>query len=167
MSSADDWQRAYARQARADFETWEKLQERSDIPLCHKLQFLQMACEKLAKAHRVETGTDPDSVQRTHAVFAKAFPPIAKYHYARMGRSPARYDPQRGPMRQLAREIELLSPAVNDDERRHDNCEYPWELQNKQLRVPAEFSFPNLRLLTDPVGRNMLKIVHEAIGHLA
>jgi hypothetical protein len=36
-------------------------------------------------------------------------------------------------IRQLAREIELLSPAVKRDGQREDNCEYPWEAGGKVL----------------------------------
>ena len=45
MSSTGEWAKGYARQAHADFETWDKLQDHESIPQCHKLMFLQMACE--------------------------------------------------------------------------------------------------------------------------
>jgi hypothetical protein len=53
MADHASWARGYARQAQADFQTFEKLQA-MPVPECHKLQFLQMACEKLVKAHLCE-----------------------------------------------------------------------------------------------------------------
>jgi len=159
MSNVDDWQRAFARQARADFETWDGLQGQRDVPDCHKLHFLQMACEKLAKAHLCTEGSDPKKIQASHAYFARAFPRIAEYHYARIGNSRGKYKGVFKPLRQLAREIELLAPAVDDGGRRPDNCEYPWELPDGAIRAPAEHTFPNLSLLDAPNGFTLLKIV--------
>ena len=54
MATVKEWSNAYALQAKADFMTYQALESlRSEavvgwsIPICHKLQFLQMACEKL------------------------------------------------------------------------------------------------------------------------
>jgi hypothetical protein len=63
MSTADEWAKGYARQASADFTTWSWLQGRDAIPACHKLLFLQMACEKLTKAHLCKLGSDPKQLQ--------------------------------------------------------------------------------------------------------
>jgi hypothetical protein len=166
VSSADDWRRAFARQAKADFQTWDRLQDHRDVPDCHKLHLLQMACEKLAKAHLCTEGSEPERIQASHAYFAKAFPRIAEYHYARMGQSRGKYKGVFQPMRLLAREIELLAPAVDDGGQRPDNCEYPWKLPDGSLRIPAEHAFSNLSLLSTADGFRLLKIVREAILHL-
>ena len=50
MATSAEWATGYARQADADFKTFEAVQDLS-IPECHRLLFLQMACEKLVKAH--------------------------------------------------------------------------------------------------------------------
>ena len=50
MADHAAWACGFARQAQADFQTFERLQA-MPVPECHKLQFLQMACEKLVKAH--------------------------------------------------------------------------------------------------------------------
>ena len=166
MSITDDWRRAFARQAEADFETWDRLQSQRDVPDCHKLCLLQMACEKLAKAHLCTEGSEPEKLQTSHAYFAKAFPKIAEYHYARTRKSRGKYKGVFKPMSLLAREIELLAPSVDDGGRRPDNCEYPWQRTDGTLCVPVGYTFPNLSLLTEPVGRTMLKIIREAISHL-
>jgi hypothetical protein len=48
MATGAEWSTGYARQADADFKTFEAIQVLS-VPECHKLQFLQMACEKLVQ----------------------------------------------------------------------------------------------------------------------
>jgi hypothetical protein len=58
MSDSQEWAKAFARQARADFETWDRLQGIAETPECHRLLFLQMACEKLTKAHLCKAGSD-------------------------------------------------------------------------------------------------------------
>jgi hypothetical protein len=47
----DNWGEAYATQALADFEAWNEFRKNAGIAPCQKLHFLQMACEKLCKAH--------------------------------------------------------------------------------------------------------------------
>jgi len=74
MSTADEWANGYARQAWADFETWERLRDIDAVPECHKLLFLQMACEKLTKAHLCKAGSDPTKLQSSHAYIAKNLP---------------------------------------------------------------------------------------------
>ena len=59
MADHAAWAVGYARQSQADFQTFEKLQPMS-VPECHKLQFLQMACEKLVKSHLDWTFTPSD-----------------------------------------------------------------------------------------------------------
>jgi hypothetical protein len=41
---------AYLQQGRSDFDIYKKL---VDVPECHRLHYLQMACEKIAKAYRL------------------------------------------------------------------------------------------------------------------
>ena len=57
MASPAQWAEGYARQADADFTTWTLLQGNTSVPECHRLLFLQMACEKLCKAHAVQRCT--------------------------------------------------------------------------------------------------------------
>jgi hypothetical protein len=43
------WQLAFLKQARSDWETYQRIDD-PVWPTCHRLHFLQMATEKLAKA---------------------------------------------------------------------------------------------------------------------
>lgn len=78
MATGDEWAAAYARQADADFQTFQKLQD-LPVPDCHRLLFLQMACEKLVKAHLCgPVGTDPVAVQTSHAYIAGTLPVVLR-----------------------------------------------------------------------------------------
>src|SRR5438128_1395390 len=111
MSSRDDWAKAYARQAAADYETWETLQTDKRVPECHRLQFLQMACEKLTKAHLCNSGSNPKDLQTSHAYISKTLPVIIRQQLLHTGS-------RRGVAwlvlhaKHLAREIESLAPAI-------------------------------------------------------
>ncbi len=80
MTFAASWQEAYARQAGADFETFRQLQKFDDwvFPRCHKLHFLQMACEKLCKAHLCGQDAPLENLQASHRYVAKPLPTIVR-----------------------------------------------------------------------------------------
>lgn len=166
MSTAQDWAKGYARQACADFDTWEFLKDRASIPTCHKLLFLQMACEKLTKAHLCLAGSNPRDLQRSHAYIAGNLSLILERQIARRGanlrstRSVIQY------AKHVAREIEMLAPAVKRGGQRPDNCEYPWEDDQGRLHVPLDWTFAPSSLLTAPAGRAFLKLVREAIEQM-
>lgn len=167
MSTSAQWQQGFARQSAADFTMWSRLQTAKDVPECHKLHFLQMACEKLSKAHLCQAGADPYSLQASHAYIAKQLPIVVKEQMRRLtGRDLRKFNPRMKQVKLLCREIELLAPSVDDGGRRPDNCEYPWELSDGMLRVPTEHNFPGLSLLRGPVGQTLLKCVNEAIAGL-
>lgn len=166
MSGPSDWQQAYARQAKADLAAWKESQTSEDVLRCHQLQFLQMCCEKLVKAHLCSAGAEPGTLQASHAYIAKTLPVIARQQLSRMSKgTPAKNDFRLVAIKHLSREIELLSPAVDDGGRRPDNCEYPWE-QEGILYTPARHSFPNLKILAEPMGRTLLKLIERAIADL-
>lgn len=167
MSDQNDWARAFAKQAKADFEAWNSLSKRARVASCHRLHFLQMACEKLAKAHLCRGGSDPSKLQASHAYVARNLPIIVREQLIRLtGKRPKRSDFVLKHAKHLAREIELLAPAVDDGGRRPDNCEYPWEDEGGNIHVPFEHSFSALGLVAGPAGRTFLKLVGEAINSL-
>jgi hypothetical protein len=167
MSRQEEWRHAYAKQAKADWDAYERLLPWQDVPQCHKLHFLQMACEKFVKAYLCKNAADPSAIQASHKYIAANLPTIAKQYFVEVtGKRPAKHDFRMGLIRQLAREIEFLVPSLDDDGKRPDNCEYPWEDAAGRVHVPAEHSFTNVTLLTQPVGRTLLKVVREGISRL-
>lgn len=163
------WSRAYARQAQADLEAREALLG-ATVPACQHLHFLQMACEKISKAHRCLGGADPETLMHGHGFAAKVLPQIAR-ELLRRSTFVADLEIAHGGIeamvRQLAREVDLLAPAVDDDGRRPDNCEYPWEDVGGALHVPAEHEFGSLGTLhRHRAGATFLKIVVAAAAEL-
>lgn len=75
MATPAEWARGYARQADADFKTFMAIQALS-VPMCHQLQFLQMACEKLVKAHLCQAGANLSALQKSHAYVGKHLPRV-------------------------------------------------------------------------------------------
>ena len=143
------WSRAYARQAQADLEAREALLG-ATVPACQHLHFLQMACEKIAKAHRCLGGADPETLMHGHGFAAKVLPQVARELLRRstfVADLQVKHVGIEAMVRQLAREVDLLAPAVDDDGRRPDNCEYPWEDAGGALHVPAEHGFGSLETL--------------------
>lgn len=165
MATPDEWGTAYARQAQADFEAWNFLQD-SGLPECQRLHFLQMACEKLTKAHLCKAGTDPKNVQTSHAFTKRNLPIVLRQQLSiqNVKASVARDILKHA--NRLAGEIELLAPAVDDQGKRPDNCEYPWEDGQNKLWTPMTYKFLTEQLLTEPHGRTILKLINFAIQRL-
>jgi hypothetical protein len=162
METHTAWAHAYARQADADFQTFERLQPLA-VPACHKRQFLQMACEKLVKSHLCGQGTDPVTVQASHAYIARTLPIVLREQalFVKFVGAPARKALKHA--KQLCHEIELLAPAVKRGGKRPDNCEYPWTDEDGNLHVPLDWTFYPGQLLLLPAGFAFLKLLRRAI----
>lgn len=158
MSSSDSWKRAFAKQAVTDFEARDCLLRFKDLPACHQLHYLQMAFEKVAKAYLIGAGSDPESLQQSHAYIAKNVPIIVRDSLTKTpgAKSPWVIEA----VRDLARRIELLAPAVDAGGRVPANCEYPWEAPNGSIVAPAEHNF-SLNLLGERAANTMIKIMWE------
>ena len=76
MSKPSDWALAFARQSTADIRAWELYEQHPELVAadCHKLLFLQMACEKLCKASLIRAGAKPGDLQASHGYTAKHLP---------------------------------------------------------------------------------------------
>ena len=154
MIPADDkvWARAFALQALSDLRARDVL-EREGIDKCHKLHFLQMAAEKTCKAYLIGT-SGYGAVKFSHAYVAKYIPIIARQWYGvAADRVPSRRQLSR--IKQLAHEIELLSPACDENGQRRDNSEYPWMDDKGRVQTPCSFGFPNI----DDSARSIVPLV--------
>ena len=136
------WREAFLAQARSDYAILLKLNQPT-VDYSHRLHYLQMAVEKLAKGLLSDpAGTDPP--EPSHAVVVrmlqvlKSRPDIRKS----LGYSDAaifkRYiDSLLG----IGRQIEQLAPALAGFTQ--PNPEYPWrDLMFSSVLVPANYSFP-------------------------
>lgn len=167
MATSTEWAIGFARQASADFATYLQLIGSPEVPQCHRLHFLQMACEKLVKAYLIDGGTAPASVQSSHAYIATTLPIIIREQMSLSKVKPHNQAWLLKHARLLSAEIEILAPSVRRGGAREDNCEYPWEDGAGHLRVPIDWQFkPASELLLASAGRSSLKLVHDAILRL-
>jgi hypothetical protein len=147
--SREEWAGAYARQSQSDFAMDELLS--IDMPkteLCHRLHYLQMACEKIAKAFRFrDTTASVDDLLTSHVAFSRCIENILRSPdiKRRYKNRPADLRRLLGRASSIAREIEKLAPAVDRDQS-PQNTEYPWEDNGKAI-TPCGYSFPNLQIL--------------------
>ncbi len=178
----EQWAVAFAAQARSDWAVFGLLRElavpqpdqmdghappmpAAVVEWCHALHYLQMACEKIAKAYRLrDTAADPDELMRGHVGFPRFIRAFCKAPQVK-----AIYEGQAAHLRsleksafQLAQEVEKLAPAA-DRTARPDNAEYPWAAGDLAV-VPAHYAYPNLSLLRQKGGRAFLKIVGRAMS---
>lgn len=162
--SRDAWASAFAAQSRSDWQVYDHLAAEPDLPVCHQLHYLQMACEKIAKAYRCrDKSVNLEELLKRHVGFAKfigsflASPSMKEAYRGRAAqlREVARLT------RALSREIEKLAPAV-DRTASPENAEYPWD-SGEEVISPCQYSYPRLSLLTSPGGRILLKLVARAI----
>jgi hypothetical protein len=137
-----DWARAYARQALSDLDAREKLSI-DGADKCHRLHFLQMASEKVGKAHLI-SANGRDKVRRSHAYVEKNLPIIARVFYGKTNAEARMTQWETAQIKKIAAEIELLAPGRSDESTRQDNSEYPWEDAQGRIRVPCEYNFPNV-----------------------
>ncbi len=165
MATSAEWAEGFARQANADFKTFEMMQTLV-VPECHKLQFLQMDCEKLVKSHLCGRGTDPATPQTSHDYVAKTLPLVLQQQAASVNFSGRKAKEVLNHAHHLAREIEVLAPAVKRGGQRPDNCQYPWEDDKETLHVPPDWSFQPSQFIVMPPGRTILKLIRGAIDRL-
>ena len=64
---ARDWRSAYFQQAHSDYRLFQKIAIQEDVPLCHKLHYLQMTTEKMAKGFLTPKGAG--EYKRSHNAF--------------------------------------------------------------------------------------------------
>lgn len=168
---ASKWRELFARQAVSDFEVYAVLTEKSGLPNCHRLHYLQMALEKSAKAHfwgGPGAGSRSSKEARIHDVAEKYLPRVfERYWMEKNGRKRIPGGTMKA-VKALCREADRLAPAVHDEERRRDNCEYPWEVVDhsgivSDLRSPLDHEFAVEELVRNPRCFGFLKAVRASV----
>ena len=165
MATDDDWALAYAKQARSDLDARELILS-GELPECHQLHYLQMACEKVCKAHLFSLGQSSSELRTSHNYVATVLPVLFRLVFTQTYKRELKKRAElMRHVRHLAREINFLAPAVDDGGRRKDNCEYPW-LDGENVVVPSERLYSSLDLLTHPNGRLLIKLLRIAVEAL-
>lgn len=148
------WSVAFFRQARSDNAVRRRLNH-PDVEYSHRLQYLQMTTEKLAKGF-ASTSTAEQPPPPSHKAFVrllqtlKVRPEIRRrLGYADAARFRAFIDS----LLPLAEQIEDLAPSSAGQSR--PNPEYPWaDPVTGIIHVPAEFRFA----MFDPRNTRMIKL---------
>jgi len=73
VATIEEWSRAFAAR--------NVLCRDAALPVCHQLHFLQLACEKLSKAHLCTKGSNSADLQSSHAFVQKTLPLIAREQF--------------------------------------------------------------------------------------
>lgn len=158
-----DWRTAYFRQAQSDYEVYNHLRTQADIPFCHRLHYLQMATEKMAKGFL----TPRNGPEYRHSHDALAYFVESASHPAQISRHPQiakgttdknkkeAYKQYRKGLSGLALKLENLSPEGGH----HPNPEYPWMDNAGQIQSPLSHPFPEFDPRTNPKMERLLTFV--------
>ena len=72
------WAQAFARQAESDLHVYDVLVTDPSLPACHRLHYLQMACEKLCKASGPAAGRGWSGVYHGPCDLGVSWPSLAR-----------------------------------------------------------------------------------------
>jgi hypothetical protein len=138
-----DWHEAYLAQARSEFAILRRLSA-PDVEYCHRLHYLQMVTEKLAKAMLTPPGSETPA-PASHVMFVKMLQVLkGRREIRRQLRYPKAevFTSYINSLLDLAGRIERLSPDQAGFTR--PNPEYPWwkDRSTRQAWAPMEYDFP-------------------------
>jgi hypothetical protein len=153
--------------------TWEREVRSSrarakDLPRCHPLHYLQMACEKLGKAYRLRNPrADVDAIVTRHVGFTQFI-----NEFLRSPAVLADYEGQRARHKAVSKIVGACTrdretrarhrPDALAGERRVPLGARDWEKRTGQVLVPAAYDYPALSLLNSPGGRAFMNLVERA-----
>jgi hypothetical protein len=158
MTAWQNWRAAFLRQARSDWEAYQKTTE-LEWPNCQRLHYLQMVAEKLSKAFLVAGDTKLENLTSSHAAFVKFIRIMSGNRNLQkaLGMNKSQQKAKFKGLLPLAGEIELLAPALAQG---GPNPEYPGEDLSGNILAPADYSFPLMqRLQKTPQGIQLLKYI--------
>jgi hypothetical protein len=139
-----DWHEAYLAQARSDYAVLKRL-DKSDVPYCHRLHYLQMVSEKLGKAVLTPAGSNQPA-PKVHRFLVRMLQtlkgdPVIRRRL-KYGTNVGAFRNYIDSLLDLAAKIERLSP----DQAGYvlPNPEYPWwtDKTKSQVVAPTDYDFP-------------------------
>jgi hypothetical protein len=136
------WREAFRQQALSDYAVFRHLTTQADIPICHRLHYLQMATEKLAKSLLLVGSNAPN--ERSHYAlvpFLRMLPGRpdirARLKWADNPQQFKTYIDRK--IIPWAEKIQNLVPVGGSDRL---NPEYPWLNGSGEVACPATYGFP-------------------------
>lgn len=158
MSDWQNWQTAFLKQARSDWDAYQRTRQPA-WPPCHRLLFLQMATEKLSKALLIAGHSKLETMVQSHAAFVNFMRVVGDNRKLQeaLGMKKAQLRARFKQLLPLAYEIELLAPALA---RGGPNPEYPWKDASDSVFAPIDYAFPLIKQLQKtPQGTQLLKYI--------
>ena len=139
------WAEAFRRQAASDYQVFKQFSASgSKVAGCHRLHFLQMATEKLAKSFLIGVASDPP--KKTHLALVAFLRTISTNRDIRgrfkFGNHPKQFQAYIDSLIPLAERIQALAPLGGNLER--PNPEYPWLSGQQEVICPADYDFREL-----------------------
>ena len=136
------WREAFRQQALSDYAVFRHLTQQADIPVCHRLHYLQMATEKLAKSLLLVGSNSLD--ERSHYAlvpFLRILPGRpdirTRLKWADNPKQFKSYIEKK--VIPWAVKIQNLVPVGASDRL---NPEYPWLNGRGEVECPAAYDFP-------------------------
>lgn len=140
-----NWRDAFLTQAWSDYQLFEKLNSER-CPLCHKLHYLQMATEKLAKSFLCSPKSD-NPPRKTHYAFVRFLKLSKQRHHWRKGlgyeHNLNAYASYIDSLIPVAERIEKLAPVGGNFDK--VNPEYPWIDGERIVICPALHHFSEFK----------------------
>lgn len=168
---------AFLRQAESDLCMYDLLvaRDRTEVPECHPLHYLQMASEKLAKAYLFRM--EPGAKLHDHRTFTVLHGYLKRPEVAELlGYDDADFDVFRAwweRARDLFESIEQTCPSgyprtwPKDKRSQWRNVEYPWRGDTDGVEThtpPVDHDFGLLEPLRETVdGADVVKLIHSLI----
>jgi len=152
-------QQLFLDQARSDYEIFRFLSRRNT---CHRLHYLQMCTEKLAKVYFWRHGHSPGLGHHKFAPFLRDLDSARGADFHRMFgyKDPGRFRIQKIAIISLAERIQNLAPAGGNT---GPNPEYPWP-PNLPATSPLTYDFPEWQDWNDSVpGRRLRSFVENLL----
>jgi hypothetical protein len=136
------WREAFRQQALSDYDVFRQLKKLPQLPVCHRLHYLQMATEKLAKSFLLVG--DGALNKKSHLVLVPFLRLLVNRPDIRplltWGDDPRRFTAyMRKWIIPIAEQIQNLAPGGSHDDVM--NSEYPWIDGRKGVICPAAYAF--------------------------
>jgi hypothetical protein len=132
------WRKAFLEQAMSDYERFQDFRKRPEVPLCHKLHYLQMASEKLAKAFMAyPSGKQPPERHDVLVAFLRVSKRDPEIKEKFKGKDYQNFCYSVEKALKVADWIEKLVPKTKS---RLPNPEYPWLLSEGNVISPVRYT---------------------------
>lgn len=138
-----NWREAFFQQAQSDYRVLCKMEDDGEIEESHRLHYLQMMTEKLAKGYFADLSPDSPPPKATHAALVNLLQMLKQLSHVRrrLGMEDAhRFTAYIDSLLPLAGQIQSLAPAIAGTQA--PNPEYPWyDKASKSVLTPCQYPF--------------------------